>query len=90
MSLTATGTKLETQQRATAAAINTTLHADIASLNTAVFSFITRTRVGLKQKIAGDIGQLTTRLDSLKATGKISLNTIVLLNWCANDSKTDF
>lgn len=72
MRLTSSATKLETDQRATATAINTTLHADIASLNTAVFAFITRTRVGLKQRIAGDVGELTARLDALQATGRNS------------------
>jgi len=79
--LTTSATKLENQQRAMANAINTTLHADISTLNAALFAFITRTRNGLKTRIKSDIGELTSHLDSVQSTS-LSTKTEV-------DSATD-
>jgi hypothetical protein len=65
--LTASATALETQQRAMAKAIDTSLHADLASMRAATFGYITRTREGVKDKISGDFGELTQRLDDLQS-----------------------
>ena len=74
--LTASGTELENQQRATALAINTSLHAGIASLNADTFAFVTRTRLGVKAKIDSDVGDLTARLNQLQATAKDTETTV--------------
>ena len=65
--LTASTVKLEKQQRATAKALNNSLHADIASLNAVSLAFIKRTHVYLMSRIDGDIGELTARLNELQS-----------------------
>jgi len=74
--LTASGTKLEKEQRATAHAINTSLHADMASLKADAFGFITRTRLGVKSEIDGGAGDLEARVVSLQAAAKDTETTI--------------